>query len=66
MLAETRQGVLRIQQLVMDLRGFARAGEECEEYGVLEEALAEARRLAAARLRERGEVCLRVAPLCRR
>ncbi|MFY0575950.1 hypothetical protein ACN28S_17700 [Cystobacter fuscus] len=44
MLSETRQGVLRIQQIVMDLKGFARVGDGAEESGRLEEALQEARR----------------------
>ncbi|MBM7115501.1 sensor histidine kinase [Archangium primigenium] len=59
-LAETRQGVLRIQQIVLDLKGFARAGEE-EGGGRIEEALQEARRLASVRLGGRGEVRLAMA-----
>ncbi|ATB30630.1 sensor histidine kinase [Melittangium boletus] len=62
-IAETQQGVLRIQQIVMDLRGFSRAGGYGEERGgVLEEALQEATRLASVRLRERGEVSLALDP----
>ncbi|ATB40862.1 two-component sensor histidine kinase [Cystobacter fuscus] len=62
-LDETKQGVMRIQQIVTDLRGFSRAdplGEQ--EPGVLEEALKEAKRLASVRLREGGEVSLALAP----
>ncbi|OJH38012.1 sensor histidine kinase [Cystobacter ferrugineus] len=63
-LDETKQGVMRIQQIVTDLRGFSRAdplGEQ-QEPGVLEEALKEAKRLASVRLREGGEVALALAP----
>jgi signal transduction histidine kinase len=62
-LDETKQGVMRIQQIVTDLRGFSRADPLCEqEPGVLEDALKEARRLASVRLREGGEVALALAP----
>jgi len=62
-IAETQQGVLRIQQIVTDLRGFSRAGGSSEERGgVLEDALHEATRLASVRLRERGEVSLALDP----
>ena len=66
-LAETRQGVLRIQQIVADLKNFARAGHEHEaegrlEEGRLEEALQEARRLASVRLSQGGEVSLELPP----
>jgi two-component system, NtrC family, sensor kinase len=62
-LAETRQGVLRIQQIVADLKHFARAGgTEHEEAGRLEEALQEARRLASVRLGSGSEVCLELPP----
>ncbi|MBM7116242.1 sensor histidine kinase [Archangium primigenium] len=57
MLDETQQGVLRIQQIVEDLRGFSRAGTSPEERGGLPEALSEATRLAAMRLHG-GEVVL--------
>jgi C4-dicarboxylate-specific signal transduction histidine kinase len=58
-LAETQQGVMRIQQIVADLRRFSREGCEAEE-GAPEEALGEARRLASVRLRSLGEVSLDV------
>jgi two-component system, NtrC family, sensor kinase len=61
-LSETRQGVLRIQQIVMDLKGFARVGDGAEESGRLEEALQEARRLVSVRLGGRGEVSMSFAP----
>ncbi|WP_434386300.1 sensor histidine kinase [Melittangium boletus] len=62
-ISETQQGVLRIQQIVMDLRGFSRAGGPCEERGgALEVALPEATRMASVRLRERGEVSLALEP----
>jgi C4-dicarboxylate-specific signal transduction histidine kinase len=62
-LAETQQGVLRIQQIVADLRRFSREadGSEAEE-GRVEEALSEAKRLASVRLRSLGEVVLDIAP----
>ena len=61
-LVETQQGVLRIQQIVTDLRGFSRAGDlGAEERGQLEEAVQEARRLVSMRLRG-GEVSLELAP----
>ncbi|EPX61005.1 signal transduction histidine kinase [Cystobacter fuscus DSM 2262] len=63
LLEETLQGVVRIQQIVTDLRGFSRSGQlgEAEE-GVLEEALHEARRLASVRLGREGEVALEIEP----
>ena len=61
-LSETGQGVLRIQQIVMDLKNFARTGEVLEEGGWLEGSLEEARRLASVRLGARGEVCLSLEP----
>ena len=62
-LAETQQGVLRIQQIVTDLRSFSRAGSQSEEeQGQLESALLEATRLASVRLRERGHVLLALDP----
>jgi signal transduction histidine kinase len=62
LLNETRQGVLRIQQIVMDLRRFARPVLESEEQGHPQEAMEEARRMAAMRLHGRGEVVLEVCP----
>ncbi len=62
-LDETMQGVLRIQQIVMDLRRFSREGPGSEEEpGVVEDALSEAKRLASVRLRGLGEVSLDIAP----
>jgi two-component system, NtrC family, sensor kinase len=62
-LAETQQGVLRIQQIVTDLKDFSRAGNGGDEArAVLEEAVLEATRLASVRLRERGEVSLALDP----
>jgi two-component system NtrC family sensor kinase len=62
-LSETRQGVLRIQQIVTDLKDFSRAGNGGDEArGVLEEAVLEAKRLASVRLRERGDVLLALDP----
>jgi C4-dicarboxylate-specific signal transduction histidine kinase len=60
-LAETQQGVMRIQQIVADLRRFSREGAGSEEEGVPEEAVGEAKRLASVRLRSLGEVALDVA-----
>ena len=62
LLGETQQGVLRIQQIVEDLRGFARAGTSLDEQGTLPDALAEATRLASVRLGRGGEVALELAP----
>jgi signal transduction histidine kinase len=62
-LAETQQGVLRIQQIVTDLRRFSRdTSVEAEESCSVQEALVEARRLASVRLRSLGEVVEEVAP----
>ncbi len=58
-LAETQQGVLRIQQIVTDLRRFSRGDVDGqEELGLAEDAMHEAKRLASVRLREVGEVSL--------
>ncbi|NRD61952.1 HAMP domain-containing histidine kinase [Corallococcus exiguus] len=55
-LDETQQGVLRIQQIVTDLRLFSReAPDELESCDVAQ-ALAEAQRLASVRLRSLGVV----------
>ncbi|SES79154.1 sensor histidine kinase [Stigmatella erecta] len=62
LLNETRQGVLRIQQIVMDLRRFARPTLESEEQGHPQEAMEEAQRMAAMRLHGGGEVVLEVPP----
>ena len=59
-LAETQQGVLRIQQIVMDLRRFSREGGGSLEAGRPEEALQEALRLASLRLHSLGGVSLEV------
>ena len=62
-IAETQQGVLRIQQIVTDLRGFSRARDAGEpERGLIEPALLEATRLASVRLSERGQVALALDP----
>jgi signal transduction histidine kinase len=61
LLAETRQGVLRIQRLVSDLRYFSREGAAPDNLASPREALEEARRQAQARLGSLGEVVLDVA-----
>ncbi|NMO16008.1 two-component sensor histidine kinase [Pyxidicoccus fallax] len=62
-LDETQQGVLRIQQIVTDLRRFSRdTTVEAEESCTVEEAMGEAQRLASVRLRSLGEVVAEVAP----
>ncbi|ATB39975.1 two-component sensor histidine kinase [Cystobacter fuscus] len=61
-LAETRLGVTRIEQIVTDLRGFSRGDEGAQEAGMPEEALNEARRLASVRLRNLAEVTMDVSP----
>ncbi|QRN96063.1 histidine kinase [Archangium violaceum] len=61
-LAETQQGVLRIQQIVRDLRRFSREGDGAEAEGRSEEAMREAERLASVRLRGLGEVSLEIPP----
>ncbi len=61
-LAETRQGVMRIEQIVTDLRGFSRGDGGSQEVGIPEEALNEARRLASVRLRNLAEVTVDVSP----
>ncbi|PTL75919.1 histidine kinase [Vitiosangium sp. GDMCC 1.1324] len=62
LLDETRQGVLRIQQIVADLRRFSREGNGNEEHGSPLDAMEEARRLASVRLRSLGEVELDAPP----
>ncbi len=62
LLDETRQGVLRIQQIVTDLRRFAREGHASTEHGSAAEAIEEARRLASVRLRSLGELVVDVTP----
>ena len=63
-LHETQQGVLRIQQIVADLRGFSRVGtREENERGRVDEALNEAKRLASMRLRTMGDVALALEPM---
>ncbi|WPB76168.1 ATP-binding protein [Archangium violaceum] len=57
--AETQDGVLRIQQIVMDLRRFSRELDEGDE-GQAEDAIHEARRLASVRLRGLGDVTLEI------
>jgi signal transduction histidine kinase len=62
-LHETQQGVLRIQQIVADLRGFSRLGSlQEDERGRLEEALNEAKRLVSMRLKTAGDVVLVLEP----
>ncbi len=59
LLEETQQGVLRIQQIVTDLKDFSRAGHMGEqEQGDLAESLREAGRLASVRLGGGAEVAL--------
>jgi signal transduction histidine kinase len=60
-LSETQQGVLRIQQIVMDLRRFSREVSEGEE-GLVEDAMQEAKRLASVRLRGLGDMSLDASP----
>jgi signal transduction histidine kinase len=62
LLNETREGVLRIQQIVTDLRRFAREGDAPTGQGSPAEAIEEARRLASVRLRSLGEVVVDVSP----
>ena len=62
LLGETRQGVLRIQQIVTDLRRFSREGHSSTEPGLPLEAIEEARRLASVRLRSLGEVVVDLTP----
>ncbi len=62
LLDETRQGVLRIEQITADLRRFSREGNGGEERGSPEEAMREALRLASVRLHGLGEAVLDVAP----
>jgi C4-dicarboxylate-specific signal transduction histidine kinase len=54
-IAETQQGVLRIQQIVTDLRQFSRKSSTVEECAVAD-AVEEAQRLASVRLNSLGEV----------
>ncbi|MCE9669122.1 ATP-binding protein [Myxococcus stipitatus] len=60
-LDETGQGVLRIQQIVTDLRRFSRETSDGEEHCSVEEALSEAERLASVRLRSLCRVVREVA-----
>ncbi|MDC0713614.1 ATP-binding protein [Stigmatella sp. ncwal1] len=60
-LGETQQGVQRIQQIVADLKQFSRLDPLHEECSV-EEALAEAERLASVRLHSLGDVVSEVSP----
>ncbi|WP_223641681.1 sensor histidine kinase [Corallococcus sp. EGB] len=61
-LEETQQGVLRIQQIVTDLRLFSREAPDGAESCDVAETLAEAQRLASVRLRSLGVVERDVAP----
>ncbi|QRN96348.1 histidine kinase [Archangium violaceum] len=61
-LAETQEGVMRIQQIVKDLRRFSREGDGGEAEGRPEAAMHEAQRLASVRLRGLGEVSLEIPP----
>ncbi|WP_245918978.1 sensor histidine kinase [Melittangium boletus] len=60
LLGETRQGVLRIQRIVADLRYFSREGATAEEQGSPREAMEEARRRALGHMHSLGEVLLDV------
>ncbi|HEX8537454.1 MAG TPA: HAMP domain-containing sensor histidine kinase, partial [Cystobacter sp.] len=61
LLDETRQGVLRIQRIITDLRQYSYSMEAPEQEGSPREAMEEARRLALSRLHSRSEVVLDVA-----
>ncbi|MCP3163599.1 sensor histidine kinase [Myxococcus qinghaiensis] len=61
-LEETQQGVLRIQQIVTDLRRFSRDSADAEEACGVVDALDEAERLASVRLRSLGQVVREVEP----
>jgi signal transduction histidine kinase len=62
-LHETQQGVMRIQQIVSDLRSFSRVGTlQEDERGRLDEALNEAKRLVSMRLKTAGDVVLALEP----
>ncbi|GMU05059.1 sensor histidine kinase [Corallococcus caeni] len=61
-LDETQQGVLRIQQIVTDLRLFSREAPDGAESCDVAETLAEAQRLASVRLRSLGVVERDVTP----
>ncbi|MCP3101005.1 ATP-binding protein [Myxococcus sp. K15C18031901] len=60
-LDETGQGVLRIQQIVTDLKRFSRETTDTDEACSLEDALGEAERLASVRLRSLCRVVREVA-----
>ncbi|MBM7117473.1 HAMP domain-containing histidine kinase [Archangium primigenium] len=60
LLDETRQGVLRIQRIVTDLRYFSRDGLSQEEWGAPGEAMQEARRQALGHMARLGDVALEV------
>jgi two-component system, NtrC family, sensor kinase len=63
LLRETLEGLLRIQQIVKDLKDFSRAGYMDDvKRGPLEEALREAGRLASVRLGGSGQVELVLEP----
>jgi two-component system, NtrC family, sensor kinase len=63
LLEETLLGVLRIQQIITDLKDFSRAGHLGEqERGALEEALREAGRLASVRLGAGFQVGMELEP----
>jgi two-component system, NtrC family, sensor kinase len=63
LLSETQEGLLRIQQIVRDLKDFSRAGGlDDEKRGPLEEAVREAGRLASVRLGGSGHVELALEP----
>jgi len=59
-LSETRTGLLRIQQIVTDLKGFSRMDVEEPSPCVLADVVAEAVRLAAVRLKHVAEVSVEV------
>jgi signal transduction histidine kinase len=60
LLDETRQGVLRIQRIITDLRQYSHPMGAPEQEGSPREAMEEARRLALSRLHSRSEVELDV------
>ncbi|WNG14320.1 sensor histidine kinase [Cystobacter fuscus] len=61
-LAETRSGVERVQQIVTDLKGFSRRDAEEATACVLADVVADAVRLAAVRLKHMAHVTVELPP----